>query len=179
MRDPGRIRPMTGQDLTLVLAWRNHPQVRQHMFTRHEISMDEHRAWFDRVSADPTRRVLLAEDADGPFGCVQFSQVAPAGTAHWGFYVRPQAPRGSGTRLGTLALDHAFGALQLHKVCGQALQANAASRAFHLKLGFTQEGVQHEPQPGQDAPRAVICFGLLADRWQAAGRAEKGCHGIH
>lgn len=179
MRDPGRIRPMTAQDLLQVLAWRNHPLVRRHMFTRHEISMDEHLAWFDRVSADPTRRVLLVEGAGGPFGCVQFSQVAPKGAAHWGFYVSPQAPRGSGTRLGRLALDHAFGALQLHKVCGQALEANLASRAFHLKLGFTQEGVLHEPQPGQSAPLTVICFGLQAAHWHAPGRPERGCHECH
>jgi UDP-4-amino-4,6-dideoxy-N-acetyl-beta-L-altrosamine N-acetyltransferase len=179
MTDPGCIRPMTREDLPQVLAWRNHPLVRQHMFTRHEISMDEHCTWFDRVSADPSRRVLLVVSADGPFGCVQFSQVAPGEVATWGFYVRPQAPRGSGMRLGKLALDHAFGALRLYKVCGQALESNTASQAFHLKLGFTQEGVRLEPFPGKDGTQAVICFGLQAACWKGLEQARKGSHEFH
>lgn len=47
--DFGVLRPMTEADLAQVLAWRNHPDIRANMYTQHEITMAEHRAWWDRM----------------------------------------------------------------------------------------------------------------------------------
>ena len=51
------IRPMTQSDLDMVLAWRNHPAVRQHMLTQHIITPDEHHAWF-AMARQPDRSLL-------------------------------------------------------------------------------------------------------------------------
>lgn len=150
----------------MLLSWRNHEAVRKFMFTQHEISVQEHTAWFARASVDPTRRLLITEDDSGPFGYVQFSQVVQGGVADWGFYARPNSPRGIGQKLGQLALDHAFKELKLHKVCGQAIVGNARSIAFHQRLGFSQEGVLREQQCIEGVYHSLICFGMLAHEWR-------------
>lgn len=43
------LRPATDADMLTVLRWRNHPEVRQVMFTTHEIAEAEHRAWWQEI----------------------------------------------------------------------------------------------------------------------------------
>ena len=162
-----QIRSMAEEDLTMVLAWRNHPEVRRYMFTQHEISLAEHTQWFMRAVQDNARRLLIVQEQGSPIGYVQFSNVEPGGVADWGFYARPEASKGTGSKLGVLALDHAFGQLKLHKVCGQAIDTNQASIRFHERLGFKREGVLRDQKRMNEQYQTLICFGLLAHEWQA------------
>ncbi len=166
MSDALSIRTLVQYDLPMVLAWRNHPDVRRFMFNQHEISLDEHRSWFEKTGQDSSRRLLIIEEAQHAIGYVQLSKVRPGGVADWGFYANPDAPKGSGRKLGTIALAYAFGPLQLHKVCGQAIQGNQASISFHKRLGFIQEGVLREQQRINDEYHTLICFGLLSKEWR-------------
>jgi UDP-4-amino-4,6-dideoxy-N-acetyl-beta-L-altrosamine N-acetyltransferase len=165
MIDTCRVRPAHHDDLPMLLFWRNHPNVRTFMFSQHEIGFEEHAAWFAKANQDTTRSLLVVEDRDQPLGYVQFANVAPGGIADWGFYARPEAPRGSGRKLGRAALDHAFTVLGLHKVCGQAIASNAASIALHQKLHFRQEGVLRDQQRIEGAYYSLVCFGLLKHEW--------------
>ena len=166
MPDTYTVRPVTAADLPMVLGWRNHPAIRGFMLTRHEISLDEHRNWFAQASTDPTRRLLIVEDASGPVGYAQFNNVREGGVSDWGFYACPDAPKGSGRKLGRAALNHAFGALNLHKVCGQAIDSNRASIALHTALGFAREGVLRDQHHIDGAWHSLVCFGLLKHEWQ-------------
>ena len=89
---------------------------------------------------DSSRHLLLAEEAGCPFGFVNIQlRDAVAHRAEWGFYLSPEAPRGSGQALGLAALAYAFDELKVHKLCGEALSSNRRSRNFHERLGFVQE----------------------------------------
>lgn len=166
MGDACLIRKVTEEDLPMVLAWRNHADVRRYMFTQHEISLDEHRNWYAKASQDRSRCLLIVEEDQQSIGYVQFSKVEEDGVADWGFYARPDAPKGTGRKLGVMALNHAFGPLKLHKVCGQAIESNQASIAFHQRLGFTLEGVLRDQQRIKGAYHSLHCFGLLSTEWQ-------------
>ncbi|MBT4147117.1 MAG: UDP-4-amino-4,6-dideoxy-N-acetyl-beta-L-altrosamine N-acetyltransferase [Gammaproteobacteria bacterium] len=157
---------MIMEDLPMILAWRNHPDIRRFMFNQHVIEMDEHRNWFEKTLNDPTRRLLIVEDRNEPFGYVQFSNVVSGGVSDWGFYVRPDAPKGNGRKLGITALNYAFSILDLHKVCGQAIANNKASISFHLRLGFAEEGMLREHHCNNGEYHSLICFGLLKYEWQ-------------
>jgi UDP-4-amino-4,6-dideoxy-N-acetyl-beta-L-altrosamine N-acetyltransferase len=166
MTEACTVRALTEDDLPMVLAWRNHPAVRDFMLTQHEISLEEHRQWFARVNSDKSRQQLIVMDGLAPLGFVQFNSAIQGGIADWGFYVQPDAPKGSGTKLGKAALRHGFYMLGLHKVCGQAIESNAASIAFHHKLGFREEGRLRDQQRVDDRYDTLVCFGLLAKEWQ-------------
>lgn len=163
------VRSLTQEDLPFVLIWRNHAEVRRYMFSQHLISEDEHVEWFERVSRDNTKRLLIVLDVNEPIGFVQFNGVCEGGIASWGFYNRPNSPKGSGTTLGRAALNHAFIDLRLHKVCGQAIDSNKASIALHRKLGFTHEGALREQQRIEGCYHTLLCFGLLAHEWLPDG----------
>lgn len=161
-----KIRPMVHADLDLVLAWRNHPDVRRYMYTQHEITYEEHQRWFDRSSPDPKKHLLVFEVNQQPLGFVNFNEAGSGGIADWGFYAAPTAPKGSGRLLGRTALSHAFLQLHFHKVCGQALAYNERSVRFHQSMGFCQEGILRDQHFDGERHHHIICFGLLAHEWQ-------------
>ena len=165
----GNLRPLTEPDLALVRGWRNHESVRRFMYTQHEIAEQEHRDWFARCEQDPLRHLLVYECDDQPRGFVHFTVQTAGKVADWGFYIAPEAPRGTGTGLGRQALEYGFQRLALHKICGQALGFNQRSIDFHRKMGFCQEGVLRDQHFDGQQFHDVICFGLLDSEWQVRG----------
>lgn len=162
---PSQIRPMVQADLELVLAWRNHIDVRRYMYTQHEITLDEQQRWFELTLPDPKKHLLIFEVAQQPLGFINFNESGSGGIADWGFYVAPDAAKGSGRQLGRAALNHAFIELKHHKVCGQALAYNERSIKFHQSLGFQHEGILRDQHFDGERYHHVNCFGLLCSEW--------------
>ncbi len=158
---------MTREDLERVLNWRNHQEVRRYMYTQHEISLVEHTRWFERVSLDAGRHLLIFENDAVPLGFANIHQIAAGGVADWGFYTAPDAPQGTGRQLAQAVLHYAFGQAGLHKICGQAIAYNERSIKLHHNLGFQQEGTLREQHFDGERYHDVVCFGLLAFDRQA------------
>ena len=161
----GSVRKMTKQDLDLVLQWRNHIDVRRFMFNQKKIVFEEHCIWFERLSLDSRRHQLIFEINSVPSGVVSFSLHDTVTVADWGFYLAPDAAKGSGRQLGLVAMAYAFRKLRLHKLCGEALAFNARSINFHFSLGFKQEGLLKENYFDGQCYHDVVYFGLLAFEW--------------
>lgn len=159
------VRKMRPGDLEQVLAWRNHPDVRRYMYTRHEISPEEHQRWFEHAAADPARHLLVFEMSGIACGVIHFHQYKSAAIADWGFYLAPDAQKGVGGMLGKAALHYAFDDMRWHKVCGEALAFNERSLRFHRRLGFLQEGVRRQQCFDGQHYHDVVCFGLLREEW--------------
>lgn len=158
---------MTSDDLATVLDWRNHEDVRGHMFNTGLVAWDEHRQWFARASQDPRKCLLVFEIGGAPAGFVNLTRLAECDQiAEWGFYRAPQAARGTGRGLGKAALEYGFDRLGLHKIVGRVLAHNERSIRFHLALGFTQEGRLRSHHFDGARYHDIACFGLLSDDWR-------------
>lgn len=163
----GVLRPLHSDDLELVRAWRNHPDIRHYMYTRHTIGHEEHQRWFRQADTDPDKHLLIFELEGVPTGFVNLTIVDHvASRAEWGFYLAPDAPRGSGTLLGQHALTYLFMELKQHKLCGEALAYNQRSIHFHERLGFRQEARLRDHHFDGSQYHDVIGFGLLVGEWQ-------------
>lgn len=173
MKEDRKLRLIDKQDLDLLLEWRNSVQVRQFMYSTHEINRDEHFRWYESVRSADDRYPRIFTLAGKPVGFVNIGPVRAGGVADWGFYTAPDAPRGTGRKMGECALDFAFSELQLHKICGEALSANEASRNYHRRLGFRQEGELKDNHFDGSNYHNVICFGLTINEWRKL-RAEVG-----
>lgn len=161
------LRALTEDDLELILPWRNSPAVRRAMFHHHEISLDEHRAWFRGLQNDLCRRWYIFEDQQlMPQGVVYFTYINSAErTAFWGFYARPGAPMGTGFAMAVDALDKAFVEFGLHKLCGEVLASNSVVVGLNKLFGFKQEGRFVEQHHNGDHRVDIIRFGMMAGDW--------------
>ncbi|MGA8516294.1 MAG: UDP-4-amino-4,6-dideoxy-N-acetyl-beta-L-altrosamine N-acetyltransferase, partial [Burkholderiaceae bacterium] len=121
----GVLRDIQADELELMLTWRNAPTVRANMYTRHEISLQEHVAWWERMQKRDDQRYFMYESEGTPCGIVAFTGIDICNqNSSWAFYASPVAPRGTGSRMEFLALDYAFNSLRLRKLCCEVLAFN-------------------------------------------------------
>jgi ribosomal-protein-serine acetyltransferase len=67
----------------------------------------------------------------------------------------------------TALLDHAFGALALHRMEIRCEPENRRSRAIPERLGFREEGTLREVQRIGDRRTDLVVYGMLAPEWNA------------
>jgi UDP-4-amino-4,6-dideoxy-N-acetyl-beta-L-altrosamine N-acetyltransferase len=161
MSAASQVRPLQAEDLDLVRQWRNSEAVRRWMFSTNTITEQEHREWFAKNQNNPLRHLLVYSEGETSLGFVNISVEAASKNAEWGFYIAPDAPPGTGQRLGKTALSYAFNVLALHKVCGHVLHFNQRSIRFHEKLGFQLEGQLRDEHYDGSTYHDVVLFGLL------------------
>lgn len=167
------LRPALTSDMENLFHWRNHPEVRKYMYSQHEIAWEEHQQWFTSVIQDP-QRILLILDREGmDCGCVNFS-LKPAGNAIWGFYLSPEAPKGSGKLLGKLAIDYAFDTLQVESIIGEVLPDNTASIRFHTRHGFALSAIIPQVVKGGRTVDNVHQYVLTQATWRNQPRSQHG-----
>ena len=171
--DLGMLRPMTDADLERVFFWRNHPSIRSHMFTQHEITWEEHRAWWKSVRSSSEFASFIFEWECKPLGYVAFSEIATkASTATWGFYTAPDAPRGTGSLMSLAAMDMGFGPLGLRKINAEVLGRNTASQRLHESFGFVPRDLCRDHVLIGESPEDVHRLVLCSHDWAALRPAK-------
>jgi len=155
-------------DLPLIFSWRNHPKVRENMYSTHEITWEEHKSWFEKVKIDPTIKYFLYMDNHLPLGVINFTQFYPArGNAFWGFYAGADSPKGTGIKMEYEALEYAFNVLNLHKLNCEVIYFNQAVINLHRKSGFMEEGLFRDFHYDGKAYHHVVRLGILKNEWLA------------
>jgi pseudaminic acid biosynthesis N-acetyl transferase len=166
MQSIGTLRSIRDDELELMLSWRNAPSVRANMYTRHVITIDEHRAWWERTRQRDDQRYFMYENAGTPLGIVCFNAIDTVNQhGFWAFYASPDAPRGTGVCMEFLALNYAFEVLKLHKLSCEVLAFNAAVIKLHQKFGFTVEGIFRAHHKVDEQFVDVYRLGILASEW--------------
>ncbi|MCG7657650.1 UDP-2,4-diacetamido-2,4,6-trideoxy-beta-L-altropyranose hydrolase [Wielerella bovis] len=149
----GCIRPAQLADSRLLYTWRNHADIRRFMLHTDEIAWETHEKWYVAQETNPDYILLIYQENDIPLGSLNFTRVQN-NLWEWGFYAAPNAPRGTGTKMGRLALAYAFSELAADEVSGHVLPHNVASLRLHEKLGFVRQ-----PENGG----SLVHFRLRAD----------------
>jgi len=135
-----------------MLAWRNQPANREVSNNQHVIPLQEHLEWWSRVREDPTRRVLVFEVDDRPWGVVNFFDLSldsSPRTGSWGFFLDHETAAGEGiamllwTRVMSEAIEYAFDELELDQLDAEVLQHNEPVRMMNRRYRF-KEGTPEE-----------------------------------
>lgn len=165
----GVLRRIDESEVELMREWRNAPGVRANMYTQHEISSDEHLAWWQAVKDREDCRYLMYVLADKPLGIVSMTKIDKQNrNASWAFYASPQAAKGTGTRMEFLALDFAFLNLDLHKLYCEVLAYNEPVVKLHKKFGFKVEGTFVHQYRRADDFVDVYRLALFGESWRAS-----------
>jgi UDP-4-amino-4,6-dideoxy-N-acetyl-beta-L-altrosamine N-acetyltransferase len=139
------LRPATDADSADVLRWRNHPEVRAVSLTRHEISEQEHEAYWAATQASDAREVYVYVRHGVASGVVTYFDIdRAAGSAWWGYYLDNDGLKERGELLPAWieiqrqAKRLAFDELGLSTLEGEVLEANEAVRRFNRRNGFQE-----------------------------------------
>ena len=163
------LRDLRPQDSEQLRQWRNSPEVAAYMYTDHEISPEEHAAWFAGIEGDPTRKYWIIVYKGEDVGLVNLAGIDMKNRrSYWAFYVASPTARGLG--VGSFVewaiLGYAFDNLKLNKLCAEVLSTTPTVVALHKRFGFVEEGRlrQHIIKNGQFVD--VVTLGLLASEWE-------------
>lgn len=162
----GLLRTISRDELELMLSWRNAPGVRANMYTSHEISMTEHLQWWDRISTRTDQQYFMYTHQSSPLGIVAFNTIdLDNRNSSWAFYAAPDAPKGTGSRMEFLALDHAFNNIELHKLNCEVLAFNKPVIKLHEKFGFKIEGIFRDQHKKGHEFVDIYRLGILSREW--------------
>lgn len=162
----GRLRNMHEADLPQVLAWRNSQFVRQNMLTHHEITWDEHVAWFRAKSVAEDTQLLVYELDGVACGVVIFYGLSPEHRrGQWGFYAHEAAPKGVGGLMEFCALEHYFLDARFDKLGCEVLGFNTSVVRQHQKFGFEVEGILRRHYVRNGEVHDVHVLALMREVW--------------
>ena len=145
------LRDAKPDDVALIREWRNQSANREVSTHRHEISAQEHEAWWQRASTDPSRRVLVFEEDRRARGVVNFFDIADVAdelSGSWGFFLDNETAIAEGTvmllwvRIMADAVSYAFDELGLDILEGEVLEQNEVVRLMNRRFRF----VEGEPE---------------------------------
>ncbi len=163
----GQLEILTLNHLDIVREWRNSEAVNRFMFHQHVISTQEHQDWFEASTKNPLRHLLMYFENELPAGFIQLEKRGcDTDVFEWGFYVSPEASKGTGARMARSVLTYAFTSLKAAKIYAEVLCFNAPSIHLHSKLHFQEEGVLRKQFLLQGNYLDIHCFGLLKEEWQ-------------
>jgi RimJ/RimL family protein N-acetyltransferase len=137
------LRSATEDDVGTIRRLRNQQANREVSITSHEISADEHAAWWAKASVDPTRRVLIYERDGTTAGVVNFFDIEGP-TAAWGFFLDADGLAERGETLPAWievmreATAYAFDVLGLELLTGEVLAHNTVVRQMNRRFRFTE-----------------------------------------
>lgn len=166
MLELGQLSCIQDSELELVLSWRNAPEVRLKMYTTHEISLAEHLTWWQETRQREDKKYLIYKRGGKPFGIVGFTLINKKNSnCSWAFFAAPNAPRGTGSLMEFLAIDHAFRILELNKLNCEVLEFNCQVIKLHKKFGFQLEGILRQNYKRGNDYFDVHQLGILASEW--------------
>jgi len=157
------------ENLDLILAWRNAPNVRKNMYTAHMISREEHFAWFEKTKSDEGAQWFVYHEEDGePAGVVCFKEIDYANrSTSWGFYASGNARPGVGTRMEYDALEYIFQECEFQKLRCEVFSTNAKVISLHEKFGFSIKEILRAFHFDGEKSIDVVKMEILADEWKS------------
>ncbi|MDK2955053.1 MAG: hypothetical protein PWQ57_549 [Desulfovibrionales bacterium] len=133
------LRPAAPEDCEMLLAWRNHPDVRKNSFNADVIDLATHAAWYEKTLSDPDILFYVARDGtDAPVGQIRLARQGRDAVISLN-----AAPGMTGRGIGTTMVELACREMRRLDFADRAVAMvkpeNRASAVMFRKAGFTRK----------------------------------------
>lgn len=136
------LRPITEDDTSMVLKWRNSDRTVSNFYYRTPISVEDHLNWIrNKVNkGEVYQYIVYTTDGDIPVGCVYLQHIETENlTGETGVFFSEDAPAGKGLATEAVKLigeKVGFEQLGLLHLTAKVMAKNTASRRVHEKAGY-------------------------------------------
>lgn len=156
----------TDEQIKAVRDVRNQESVRKSMYTEHEISLNEHLSWVERLRTD-TRQIVFVVLVDGIVrGVVSVNAIDRLHLkSDWAFYLDENVRGGLGAALEFRLINFVFNDLGLDKLNCEVIETNKAVVKMHKKFGFIEEGFRQANIIKNGTRIGVFFLGLNKSDW--------------
>lgn len=145
---------------------RNQDSVRKSMFTEHEIPLNEHLKWLERLHSDNRQIVFVVLEGGLVNGLVSVNAIDKQHLkSDWAFYLDANVRGGLGAALEVNLINFVFSKLRLEKLNCEVIETNEAVVKLHKKFGFVDEGFRRENVIKNQKRIGVHFLGLTKSDW--------------
>jgi UDP-4-amino-4,6-dideoxy-N-acetyl-beta-L-altrosamine N-acetyltransferase len=129
---------LTADESKLVLAMRNHPDVRKWMYNNQEIETEEHLNFIESLREDGNKQYFLVKQHEKVIGTINFTQIDKhTKSAYFGLYANVmESLPGMGRILEEVSIYYAFECLNLNLLRLEVFTENKQVINLHRKYGF-------------------------------------------
>lgn len=124
------------QQLTTVLAWRNHSDIRRWMLHTDEISMENHLRFVESLKNRADKCYFLVQREGEYIGVIDFTDITQ-NSAEIGIYANPDM-RGVGEALMNSLIEYAFSTLGVRTLIATVFADNERAKHLYEKFDFTE-----------------------------------------
>lgn len=121
--------------LTMVLAWRNHSDIRRWMLSDDEISLENHLHFVESLKNRADKRYFLVQQEDAYIGVIDFTDITQT-SAEIGIYANPKM-RGVGKALMNALVEYGFSTLGVEILIASVFADNDRAKHLYEKFDFT------------------------------------------
>ena len=146
---------------------RNQESVRKSMYTEHEIPLNEHLAWVERLQSDNRQIVFVVLVDEVVSGVVSVNAIDRLNLkSDWAFYLDANVRGGLGAALEFGLINFVFQRVGLEKLNCEVIETNEAVVKLHKKFGFVEEGFRRENIIKNENRMGVFFLGLTRSDWE-------------
>lgn len=163
------LRNMALQDASMILQWRNNPEVAQYMYSTHVIEEAEHMAWMNHALRDESKKYWIIESDGDSYGLVNlYNMNQEHRRCFWAYYIGSKEARGKGigTSVEFAIMEYVFDRLGFNKLCCEVLLSNEVVWELHQRFGFTREGLYREHIRRPEGFMDVVFLAILEKEWR-------------
>ena len=145
---------------------RNQESVRKSMYTEHEIPLDEHLAWLERLKSDKGQIVFVVLVDNEVSGVASINEIDKLHLkSDWAYYLDENFRGGLGAALEFNLINFVFDELGLEKLNCEVIETNDAVVRLHKKFSFTEEGFRRKNIIKNNKRIGVYFLGLTKSDW--------------
>lgn len=124
------------EQLTMVLAWRNHSDIRCWMLSNDEISLENHLQFLESLKNRADKRYFLVQQEDAYIGVIDLTDITQT-SAEIGIYANPKM-RGVGNALMNALIEYGFSTLGVEILIASVFTDNERAKHLYEKFDFTE-----------------------------------------
>lgn len=160
------LRPITDEDMDLIINWRNSDAVRPYFIYQKPFTKEGHEKWMETMirSGLGYQFIVCRIEDDMPVGCTYLRDYDRENSKiEYGVFLGSEDVKGKGigTEILGLTLEYAFNQLNIHKVFARAFADNAASVGSFLKGGFEKEAYLKDEVCVNGEYRDIVLLGKI------------------
>lgn len=162
------LRPITFDDTSLIVKWRNNPSVMKNFIFRETFTEEMHKNWMNTkvATGQVVQYIAVEKDTNRPIGSVYYRDVDFNNkSAEFGIFIGEDDARGKGygKEITSLFIDFGFANLGFHRIQLRVLAGNEAAYKTYENAGFVKEGVFHDMEKLDGKYHDVIFMAIVGD----------------
>jgi UDP-4-amino-4,6-dideoxy-N-acetyl-beta-L-altrosamine N-acetyltransferase len=160
------------EHLEQILKWRTDPDVNRFMLTDVEYNMEYQRNWFDKISADETKKYWMVNMGNKNIGLINLEDLDWQNRrVSWGYYIGDMESRGVGGTIPPYLYNYIFNIMHLHKVWGWVMEGNDIFK-LHEIHGYRIVGTMKDHVYKNNKWHDVHVLEMLRDAWASQRRYQ-------